>query len=149
MKLRVKKVIDGDSFDAEVTIASNENEHTTYESLQLRCRIGNVDAPERGQAHHLESKQFLRELIEGKKLTVQLLEKDRYNRYVVVPYLNEQRLDEYLVQRGIAWHFERHSGNPHLVELEQHAIFEQAGIWSKEVMENHFSRYSRTKGLSM
>lgn len=144
MKIQVKKVIDGDSFDAEVIIASNENEHTTYESLSLRCRIGNIDAPDRGQAHHLESKQFLKELIEGKQLKVELIEKDRYNRYVVIPYLNENRLDEYLVQNGMVWHFERHSGNPYLVELEQHAIMEKTGIWSKEVMEEHFSRYYRS-----
>ncbi len=144
MKIRVKKVIDGDSFDAEVTIASNENGNTIYDPLILRCRIGNIDAPDRGEAHHLESKQYLKELIEGKHLKVELLEKDRYNRYVVIPYLNEQRLDEYLVQNGMAWHFERHSGNAHLVELEQHAILEKAGIWSAEVMEKHFSRYYRT-----
>jgi len=71
----VERVVDGDTF----VIQNNE-----------RVRFINIDAPEKGECYFEESKQALKNLIEGKyvKLIKDVSEKDDYDRllrYVILP----------------------------------------------------------------
>jgi endonuclease YncB( thermonuclease family) len=87
---------------------------------ELRIRFCGIDAPEKKQPLGIESRDYLRSLIDNSNGTVHLIEVeiDRYGRTVAelfVPALSnpeqEIHLNSAMIEAGLAWHYERYSDN--------------------------------------
>ena len=81
----VEKVIDGDTFWAQIN--TDENTDSTD---NIKVRFINIDAPERGKCYFSEATKALKDLIEGKyvKLIKDVSDKGEFGRllrYVVLP----------------------------------------------------------------
>jgi len=135
MKGKVIKVLDGDTFTLD------------YHGIPLRCRIANIDAPEKSKAFGKESKTYLENLILDKTIDFQYIEKGTYNRCVVIPFTeNHEPIDEILVKKGMAWHWTKFSHKPKLEALEEKARKQKIGLWQDNIINLHFSE--RTKKLA-
>ena len=95
---RLVRVSDGDSFE----LRDEKNK-------SVKVRLYGVDAPESKQRFGKESREHLRELLEGKTLRLKTLYKDNYKRSVAIVYLcsnnviDERSVNQRQVQAGMAW----------------------------------------------
>lgn len=87
---------------------------------ELRIRFCGIDAPEKKQPLGIESRDYLRSLIDKSNGTVHLIrvEMDRYGRTVADLFVplesnpeQEIHLNSAMVEAGYAWHYERYSDN--------------------------------------
>jgi micrococcal nuclease len=98
-KAKVVKVIDGDTFDINVDLGFS------IWTLQ-RLRLVNVNTPEiRGSERKdgLRVKRYVKELIEGKLLDVDIFKRGKYGRYVAEIYLEDgTELSKHLILNNMA-----------------------------------------------
>lgn len=109
----VSRVIDGDTF------YSNGGKY----------RLAEIDAPELSQTFGVESKMYLKRLIENKMVYVDVLNTDKYGRLIVRVYLNGIYISQKMVENGYAWQYSRYSKSVILCHLEQTAKNNKKGLW--------------------
>ena len=110
---------------------------------ELKIRFCGIDAPELKQPLGVESRDYLRSLIAKSDGTIHVLpiEEDRYGRTVAelwIPiepdYEAEIHLNTAMVEAGMAYHYERYSGNcesaENLVWAENIAKDDKLGVWN-------------------
>ncbi len=114
---KVIKVADGDS----ITIL--------HEGKQLRIRLAEIDAPERGQPFWRKSKDALADYVAGKEVRVEEFDVDQYGRIVGHVYLDELWINGEFVRGGDAYVYPEYATSSRLYEFEREAKESQAGIW--------------------
>ena len=82
----VIKVVDGDTISI------------LHQGKQLRIRLAEIDAPERGQPYWRKSREALADYVSGKEVAVEGLDVDRYGRIVGHVYLGELWVNGELVE---------------------------------------------------
>lgn len=97
---RVVKVIDGDS----ITLLVNSN-------TQLKIRLAEIDAPERGQPYWRVCRQTLADLVADKTITAVQIDIDRYGRIVAHLFVDGHWVNENLVKNGAAWVYPRYANS--------------------------------------
>jgi len=130
------KVKPGSIYDGDTLRVIKGNE-------ELKIRFCGIDAPEIKQPLGIESRDYLRSLIDQSNDTIYVLpiEKDRYNRTVaelwipIKPDFEQQiHLNTAMVEAGMAWHYKRYSGNcesaENLVWAENNARDDKLGVWN-------------------
>jgi micrococcal nuclease len=117
----VTRVLDGDSIRAK-----------RGEQI-VTIRLYGIDCPEYGQAFWREAKDVTSGLVQGKNITVEPLDTDRYGRVVALVGSRGRSVNEELVRRGMAWvHPYYCKAQPlcrSLEELEQAARARKFGLW--------------------
>ena len=111
--------------------------------MLLKIRFCGIDAPEIKQPLGIESRDYLRSLIAKSDGTIHVLpiEEDRYERTVAELWIpiepdfeGQIHLNTAMVEAGMAWHYERYSGNcesaENLVWAEEIAKDEKLGVWN-------------------
>lgn len=123
----VRKVIDEDT----VVVV-------TREGTKLLIRLYGIDGPEirrgnkPGQPYGEESKDALKSMILGKKVCIDIVERDRYKRMVGVIYLGDINVNEEMVREGWAWAYgEYHRGQTitDFIHAERQAKENKRGLW--------------------
>jgi len=76
----VYNVVDGDTFDMEVTGRALSNEYDYNENE--RIRLAGLDAPELDTREGKRSKRFLAKAIDGRHVRVDVKARDHYRRVV-------------------------------------------------------------------
>lgn len=109
----VTRVIDGDTF------YSNGGKY----------RLAEIDAPELSQTFGIESKLYLKRLIENKRVSITVINTDKYGRQIVKVYLNGVYVSQKIVENGYAWQYRRYSNSLLLKRSEQTARNERRGLW--------------------
>ncbi len=123
------QVKEGSIFDGDTLRVIRGNE-------ELKIRFCGIDAPEKAQALGIESRDYLRSLIAFSQGKVYLnsIESDRYGRTVAELFdTNGNFLNAEMVKAGLAYHYQRYSGNcPHkqdIVVAEKTAQKSKLGVW--------------------
>jgi len=116
---RIVKVSDGDT----VTLLTKDNQ-------QIKVRLEGIDAPEKRQDFGNMATLCVRQLCEGKTVTVIKTGTDRYNRVLGILYVDNLIINEYLVRQGLAWHYKQFNKSHRLDSLEKLARKEKLNIWS-------------------
>ena len=93
-QLKVVSISDGDTF----TGLDSQNR-------QVKVRLHGIDAPEKAQAFGNVSRKALGDLIEGKVVEVQQVDKDRYGRVVANVHVGGTHVNRELVAKGLAWRY--------------------------------------------
>lgn len=116
---KVVSVTDGDTFKL-----------LTKDSTLIKIRLANIDCPERKQPFSKKAKQFVFDAIFSKMVTLNVLKKDRYRRYISnVIYDDSLSLCHELVKNGLAWHYRKYSKDSVLQALEDEARKNKLGLW--------------------
>lgn len=115
---RVIKVIDGDTFDVLVN------------KIKVRCRLANVDAPEKDQFYGLSATQEVQALTAGKMCMVSFIGTDLYQRMLVDLRIDGMALDSLLIARGCAWKNVFFATRIGLEGVEQEARKQRLGLWT-------------------
>ncbi len=127
MKGKVIKILDGDTCIIK------------YYELEIRCRIANINAPELKAVFGKEAKEYLSTLLLNTEIEFEVINRDAFNRFVIIPYLaDNQRVDEVMVREGFAWHWEKFSQNSRLILLENEAFRQKRGLWQAEIIDKHY-----------
>jgi len=84
-KEKVTKIIDGDTFKT----ASRKNP----------VRLANVDAPEKGQPGSAKATEALRKMIQGKKVRIDTVSRDKYGRAVANVYLGRESVNKKIQEK--------------------------------------------------
>jgi endonuclease YncB( thermonuclease family) len=115
---RCVKVYDGDTI--EVMAGGPKS---------LRVRVHAIDAPERSQPFSNVARQRTRELVEGKRVRVEVRDRDQYDRLVARVYIDGRDLSEQLIREGLAWHYTRYSSEIALGSAQREAREAKRGLW--------------------
>jgi endonuclease YncB( thermonuclease family) len=111
----VERVADGDTI---TVITANQT--------KLRIRMVGIDAPETpkatkfpGQPYGKEAEAYLKQLIEGKRVKVEIYGVDRYKRLLSVIFLNGKDINLAIIEAGLAEVYRGpESGNPYKQQYE-------------------------------
>lgn len=95
----VSRVIDGDTFDADVDVGF-------HIQTRQRFRIRGIDAPEKNQPGFLESTTALKNLIEGRTITIRSFKTDVFGRWLADVFLitatRTENIASYMVSKKFA-----------------------------------------------
>ena len=131
----VSAIADGDTLTARCEVANGTE--------NIKIRLAEIDAPEKGQAFGARSKQHLAELCFQKEATVAPRAKDRYLR--TVAYVECQGVDAGTeqVRAGMARVFDRYVTDRSLYAVQDGAIAGKRGLWADP---NSIPPWKRRKG---
>lgn len=122
----VTKVADGDTLTVNL------------DGKETKIRLCGIDAPEQAQPFGKQSKAFLQKLTLDKEVAITEIEQDRYGRTVAEVFVlgnSERFVNGDLVQVGLAYHYEKYSGDcPNkevIITAEAIAKQKRAGVWAK------------------
>jgi len=102
------------------------------DGTRQEIRLYAIDCPEKNQAFGKEARAFTRNMVEGRRVTLKLHDRDRYGRLVSEVFLEDGRsLNHELVQAGCAWWYRDHAENNRTLEQKELlAREEKRGLWS-------------------
>ena len=119
---KVVAITDGDTFKL-----------LKQDSTLIRVRLANIDCPERKQPFSKRAKQFTSDAVFGKTVTLKVLKKDRYRRFISdVIYDDSLVLSQELIKQGLAWHYVKYSKDSLLQSLHDSAKANKIGLWQDE-----------------
>jgi endonuclease YncB( thermonuclease family) len=126
----VTKVIDGDSLRVRLAGAPAGS------SGEIEVRLHGADAPEYRQAGGREARSYLRRRVAGRRVTLEVVTTDRYDRLVaVVTSDGPETVNAGLVAAGHAWANRRYlaevPGADRLCTLEAEARAARRGLWAR------------------
>ncbi|MGB6129289.1 MAG: thermonuclease family protein [Psychrilyobacter sp.] len=119
---KVIKVYDGDT----ITIL--------VDGKKEKIRFFGIDAPEMKQNYGVESRNFVRSKIMGKKVKVKIVNTDKYGRKVgKIYYSNNRYLNLECVKTGNAWWYEYYAKKEYDLKLAQEqARRSRKGLWREK-----------------
>lgn len=119
---KVVAITDGDTFKL-----------LTKDSTLIKVRLANIDCPEKKQPFSKKAKQFASDAIFSKTVTLNVLKKDRYRRFISnVIFDDSLSLCHELVKNGLAWHYRKYSKDTILQVLEDEAREKKLGLWKDQ-----------------
>ena len=102
-------------------------------TTEKRIRLAAIDAPEKAQPYGQRSKQALSSLCFNKPATSEVVDIDRYGRFVSVVSCAGVNANETQVKTGMAWIYRKYAkGFGHLYPLEDEARAHQRGLWADD-----------------
>jgi endonuclease YncB( thermonuclease family) len=117
--LRVIRVSDGDTFTG-----------LDAENRQVKVRLHGIDAPEAKQPFGNVSKQALSDLIAGKTVSVEEVDRDRYGRVVGRVTVGGKLVNAEQVRAGMAWRYVQFDRRNEFGALEEEARRHRRGLWT-------------------
>ncbi|HUF03124.1 MAG TPA: thermonuclease family protein [Aridibacter sp.] len=124
--------------NAEV-VGVNDGDTITVRFLdsgeQMKIRLATIDAPEQGQPSGAQAKKSLSDLVFGKRVRIEEVDRDRYGRIVGEVFAGNLNVNVEQIRRGFAWHyreFERQQ-SPEMRSIyafaEDTAKQSRSGLW--------------------
>jgi endonuclease YncB( thermonuclease family) len=114
-------IADGDTLTARCEQAGG--------AVNVKVRLAEIDAPERGQAFGTRSRQHLADLCFRKPATVRVTARDRYGRTVAHVECAGTDANAEQLRAGMAWVFARYVTDQSLYSLQDQARADQRGLW--------------------
>lgn len=116
--------------DAGYRMIPFENNEILAKKYRLRLR--GIDAPESKMPYGQEAKMELTKIVQGKSLRVLVYGEDRYHRSVADIYCNNIFVQEYMLKKGLAWHYAAYDKRPELESWEKQARGKRVGLWASK-----------------
>lgn len=113
-----------------------------------KVRFCGIDAPELAQPLGVESRDYLRRLVDGGAVRLVEVERDKYDRTVAELFLADGRsVNVEMVRAGMAYHYERYSqscgGRGAIGQAEDEAKSSRIGIWAGDYQKPWDYRHSK------
>ncbi len=116
----VVDVTDGDTLTVEGSAGHTET-----------VRLWGIDAPETSQPYGSDATAVAQKVAEGKRVDVELIERDHYGRVIGRVHVGGTTLGRTLTRSGYAWHGRRYPTSSQLKENEEQARRQGRGLWSQ------------------
>ena len=97
---------------------------------QIRIRLYGIDAPEAHQPYGNRSRQALSALVFRRRVTVEVVDTDRYGRKVGRVIAGGTDVNATMVRLGAAWVYRAYTNDPALLRLEAEARAARRGLWA-------------------
>lgn len=97
---------------------------------QIKIRLAEIDAPEKGQAHGERSKQNLSTLCYKKVASITVIDIDQYGRTVGKVECDGVNANRAQVETGMAWVYRRYAKDASLFDKEAAARSGKLGLWA-------------------
>jgi endonuclease YncB( thermonuclease family) len=110
-----------------------------------RVRLAQIDAPESDQPFGKESTEALKQLIDGKHVTVTFSRTDQYGRIVGTIWYEDKDVNLYMVSNGYAMRYHRFSDSLEYLQAHREAQRERRGLWGDKNPVNPWD-WRRQKG---
>lgn len=120
----VVAIADGDTLTARCGTAGAYN--------QLKVRLAEIDAPEKGQAFGQRSKQHLSNQCFGVVANIKPITHDRYGRTVARVECNGKDANAEQIKAGMAWAYTKYLTDPEIKSLETIARESGVGLWDED-----------------
>ena len=114
----VTRVIDGDTIEVQLS------------SGPIRVRLNSIDTPEKDQPWGPEAQAALARRVDGKRVELDPVTQDRYDRLVAVVFLDGENVNAWMVQQGDAWAYRDYLDDPSYCTWEAVARASRLGLWS-------------------
>lgn len=114
---KVVNVTDGDS----ITVLRDRQ--------QVKVRLVDIDAPEKGQPFGNRSKRALEALVKGQEVLVVERGQDKYHRTLGRIYRGDVDVNAELVREGMVWVYRQYGNDPTLNAIEAAAKEQKRGLW--------------------
>ena len=107
----------------------------TSDGRVLEVRLSTIDAPERRQPFANVSRRHLDRLLDGRDLSLDVRDTDRYGRIVAVVRVDGRDAGLEMLRAGLAWHYDAYAqAQPRDEEVsyrraEERARNERSGLW--------------------
>jgi endonuclease YncB( thermonuclease family) len=121
LRLRVVEVTDGDTIKAQ---ARNGDTVTV--------RVWGIDAPESSQPYGPAATDVARRLVGGEVADIEIVDEDRYGRFIGRVRTGGTDLAASLALSGYAWHSRRYPTSQQIKNAEQTARRKARGLWSQD-----------------
>ena len=115
---KVVRIIDGDTFIA------------LKDYRQIKVRLAEVNAPERGRPWSGQATEALKSQIAGKIVQIEQVGRDDFGRVLAIVWVNDTNINAWMLQNGHAWVKRKYMRNHQLLKLEQSARENKVGLWS-------------------
>jgi endonuclease YncB( thermonuclease family) len=112
-----------------VGIADGDTVDVRLDSGMIRVRLHAVDAPEHDQPYGKAARRALSLLVYLRKVEVEPIEQDQYDRLVARLWLGEMDVNAELLKSGAAWVYRRYAREPDYCAFEQEARALEHGLW--------------------
>jgi endonuclease YncB( thermonuclease family) len=98
---------------------------------QVKVRLAEIDAPERGQPYGKRSRESLAALCHRQAAAIQPTGQDRYGR--TLAHVQCAGIDAQLhqVTTGMAWHYVKYSDSPQMAAAQAQAVATSQGLWAE------------------
>lgn len=133
-----------------VVVAVSDGDTVNVQDVKgtkLKIRLYGIDAPETeksskktghiakpGQPYGEEASRALASFIYHQKVKVEIIDRDRYNRFVALIWLAEKNINQEMVAGGYAWAYRQYLGTPYassFISLEAQASQKGLGLWNQ------------------
>lgn len=112
-----------------VGIADGDTVDVRLDSGMIRVRLHAIDAPEHDQPYGRAAKRELSRLVYLRKVEVEPIEQDQYERLVGRLWLEGTDVNAELLRLGAAWVYRRFARDPDYCAYEQEARSLEHGLW--------------------
>lgn len=112
-----------------VGIADGDTVDLRLDSGMIRVRLHAVDAPEHDQPYGKAARRELSRLVYLRKVEVEPIEQDQYDRLVARLWLGEMDVNAELLRSGAAWVYRRYARESDYCAFEQEARALELGLW--------------------
>jgi micrococcal nuclease len=130
----ITKVHDGDSVFLLFTDSATMEKYrdpTPVGKTRIKARLYGIDCPELNQPQGKQAGDALRNLILADTVLVQEFGKDRYNRLIVDIWHNSIAVNQWLVQQGYCYWYQKYApASTSLAQAQAYAQKNKLGIWS-------------------
>lgn len=116
-----------------MNVADGDTVTVLLEREQVKVRLVDIDAPEKGQPFGNRSKHALEALVKGQDVLVVERGQDRYHRTLGVIYRGELNVNAEMVRGGMAWVFRRYTSDGSLYPIEAAAREQRRGLWQEDI----------------
>ncbi len=115
---RVTRVVDGDTLDV------------LHGGATHRIRLAEIDAPESQQPWGREATVALQHSVSGGDVALEIVDTDRYGRWVAKVYVRGTNVNHAMVRDGHAWAYTEYAKDVRVIEYEDMARSAERGLWS-------------------
>lgn len=100
---------------------------------RVRVRLYGIDAPEKDQDFALQARRKLGRLIYNKQIRVEVVDIDKYGRYVGKVYAGARYVNRFMLKEGLAWLYRHYADHDELLaEAESRAKAAGRGLWAAD-----------------
>lgn len=98
---------------------------------RTRVRLYGIDAPEKGQDLAHAARKKLTRLVYDKLIRLEVIDVDKYGRYVGKVYAGARYVNRFMLKEGLAWLYRHYAADDAvLAEAEARARAAARGIWT-------------------
>jgi endonuclease YncB( thermonuclease family) len=129
----VAGLVAGQTFSGEVVgVKDGDTIEVMRGGEAVTVRLHGIDTPESGQPFGRRAKQFTSTQVYGKRVSVRIVDTDRYGRLVGRVTRQGEELNAALVGAGLAWWYEEYApGDDRLRRLQAQARRADRGLWRR------------------